>query len=170
MRMKRVREDPGRDEEHGEWLDFRLREGRVRIAARISRKAMEDHFGAKDDGPSLLSIYVINAEVIHQKVRAKMKAGGSCSLETPMELRSLDFLLPSGASLSIPRAPGQMTDDETQNFLAQVARPSRQGASGSGNYVHWKGDIKRVGLTGIFSADQLEAMAAWMRRALKVEP
>ncbi|QNK67674.1 hypothetical protein [Variovorax sp. PAMC26660] len=162
-------EDSGSSEDHGEWLDFRMRDGRARTAAKISRKAMEDHFGAKDDGHSLLSIYVTNSEVIHQKVRAKMKMGGPYTPENPVELRSLDFLASSGASLSIHRVPGRMTDDEIQRFLAQVARPNRQGDSSSGNYVHWKAGIGRVGLTGIFSADQLEAMAAWMRRALKDE-
>lgn len=160
--------DSGSDEGRGEWLDFRMRDGQARTSARISRKALEDHFGATGDGPSLTSVYVTNSEIIHKKVLAKMKAEqGAYTPETPVELRSVDFLAPSGRSRATHHVPGQLTDDEIQKFLEQVARPNRQGEAGPGNYVHWKADTARVGLTGIFSVDQLEAMAAWMRRALK---
>ncbi|RQO54555.1 hypothetical protein DBV14_12985 [Variovorax sp. KBW07] len=164
-------EDSGSDEDRGEWLDFRMRDGLARTPARISRKALEDHFGAKGDGPSLTSVYVTNAEIIHKKVLAKMKGEqGAYTPENPVELRSADFLPPSGHPGSTPHVPGRMTDDDIQKFLEQVARPNKQGEAGHGNYVHWKSDTGRVGLSGIFSVDQLEAMAAWMRRAFKGRP
>jgi hypothetical protein len=161
-------EESGSAEDRGEWLDFRMRDGLARTPARISRKALEDHFGATGDGPSLTSVYVTNAEIIHKKVLAKMKAEqGAYTPTNPVELRSIDFLSPSGRSRSAHYVPGQMTDDEIQKFLGEVARPTRQGQAGPRNYVHWKADTGRVGLTGVFSAAQLEAMAAWIRRALK---
>lgn len=93
------------DEETGEWLDFIFNEGRTRVPARISRAALAAHFGATDDGASLVGVYVQNAEVIHRQVKAKMRAGAKPTAEKPLELRAADFVPPRPHGLTPAPAP-----------------------------------------------------------------
>lgn len=60
------------DEETGEWLDFIFSEGRSRVPARISRAALISHFGARADDDSLVAVYVLHADAIHQRVKEKL--------------------------------------------------------------------------------------------------
>jgi hypothetical protein len=80
-------------EAQGQWLKFGFRKSRMSalVPVRISREALEVHFGATADSVSLVLAYTENRQAIDAKVQAKMKPGTSYSLAQPLELRTDDF-------------------------------------------------------------------------------
>lgn len=96
-----------------------------------------------------------------------MKRGERYTVECPLELRASDFVASLGAS-NARTSVGPPED--LQRALDRVAAAVQPSESVIGNYVHWKTETGRVELTGIFSADQLERIARFMRQALKERP
>ncbi|MDH6164900.1 hypothetical protein M2282_000028 [Variovorax boronicumulans] len=154
----------GDAEDREEWLHVRMRRGRGSTPVKISRKALEDHFGVVGDERSLASLYASNAEVIHGAIRAKMATLGSSTIENPIEIHSSDLSSPPGTAHSA-RGPRAIADAELQTTLEKIASVGQQNQRGLSNYVQWKSATGSVELVGAFSADQLELMAKWMRRA-----
>ncbi|KIQ35260.1 hypothetical protein RT97_04940 [Variovorax paradoxus] len=156
----------GDDEEQGEWLHVRVRHGRISTPVRVSRKALEDQFGAFGGGRSLAFLYARNADAIDGAVRAKMKTGGPYTPEHPLELRASDLSSLTGIERGTAGRPSQMTDADLQRALEEVVSAGHRGAPGSGNHVRWISAARRVGLAGSFSVDQLELIALRIRQAL----
>lgn len=77
-------------EDPGEWLQFFYKEGRTRTPVKINRSALETCFHAAA-GESMVNIYLANMEVIHDKVRLRLRAGERFSLEAPLALLPRDF-------------------------------------------------------------------------------
>lgn len=73
-----------------DWLHFNYKNGRDRIPARISRHALETCFRSAA-GESLINIYVVNALVIDERVRAKLRAAGPSSAASTVILDARDF-------------------------------------------------------------------------------
>lgn len=73
-------EEIGNPHLHGGDVDFLLQVGNDWIPCRISREALEDHFGAKGDDPeSRVPAYIRNREVIDEVARrmyARVSAAG----------------------------------------------------------------------------------------------
>ncbi len=78
-------------EDHGEWLNFAMLHTGVKIPARISREAMEEHFGALQGPGSLKKAYELDAEMIHARAVDMMVAGVSYTADSPLVLKTEDF-------------------------------------------------------------------------------
>lgn len=78
-------------EDHGEWLSFRMPVTGGSIPVRVSREALEDHFGANSVTGGLLGAYARNDELIHELARRRIVPGVVYSHETPLVLRTSDF-------------------------------------------------------------------------------
>ncbi|MFM9924436.1 hypothetical protein VLK31_15690 [Variovorax sp. H27-G14] len=115
----------------GEWLHFFYKEGRTRTPVKINRGALESCFHSAA-GESMVNIYVANVEVIHEKVRLRLRAGERFTLQTPLSLLARDF------------------EDRRLAMYADLIEPQKieQTAQALGDK---------------FTADQLEAVAMWMR-------
>jgi hypothetical protein len=120
------------NEDAGEWLHFFYKEGRSRTPVRISRTALETCFHSAA-GESLVNIYVAHVEVIHEKVRVRLRAGERFTLEMPLSLLACDFE-DRRRAMYVDLVPPQMIEQTAQE------------------------------LDGKFTAEQLEAVASWMRK------
>lgn len=120
------------NENAGQWLHFFYKEGRTRIPARISRSALETCFHSAA-GESLVNIYVAHAEVVHEQVRLRLRAGERGTAHSPLSLGAQDFEERRRA-MSANLVPSQMIEETAQEL----------------------GDK--------FTADELEAVASWMRQ------
>lgn len=80
-------------EDHGEWLNIRVQmeDGSSTVPVKISREAMEDHFGAGEGGHGLALAYRKHQQVIHTKVLQKMQISVAYNIDHPIELRTADF-------------------------------------------------------------------------------
>lgn len=78
-------------EDHGEWLNFRIKVGSQTVPVRMTREAIEDHFGGPNAGESLEQAYIRNSEEINAKAQAKIVEGTPYSREQPLVLRSADL-------------------------------------------------------------------------------
>jgi len=80
-------------EAQGQWLKINFRKSRISnlVPVRITREALEVHFGATADSVSLVLAYTENRQAIDAKVKAKMKPGVIYTLAQPLELRTEDF-------------------------------------------------------------------------------
>ncbi|HYW57320.1 MAG TPA: hypothetical protein VE934_10185 [Polaromonas sp.] len=78
-------------EDHGEWLNFSMLHAGVKIPVRISRGAMEDHFGAMQGPDSLKKAYELDAEMIHARALDVMVAGVTYTADNPLLLKTEDF-------------------------------------------------------------------------------
>lgn len=118
-------------ESPGEWLHFFYKEGRSRTPVKISRDALETCFHSAA-GESMVNIYVANVEVIHEKVRLRLRAGERFTLQKPLTLLTRDF------------------EDRRLAMYADLIEPQmiEQTAQELGDK---------------FTADQLEAVAMWIR-------
>ncbi len=77
--------------DHGEWLSFGIsHEGRI-IPVKISREAMEDHFGAVQEPDSLKKAYALDAEMIHARAADMIVAGVVYTQDNPLVLKTEDF-------------------------------------------------------------------------------
>jgi len=125
-----AREVPPDDSE--DWLHFYYRNGRERVAARISRHALQTCFRSAA-GESLINIYVVNSLVIDEKVRARIRAAGPHSATSMVTVDASDF------------------EEHKRTLYADlVSSPLVEKAAQE--------------LAGRFTADELEAVALWMRR------
>ena len=73
-----------------EWLDFSLPLGESQVPVRISREAMEDHFGA-DAFESLSHAYKQHAEQIHSRVAPLAGQTPAFTQEHPLMVHSKDL-------------------------------------------------------------------------------
>ncbi|MGF6346738.1 hypothetical protein [Variovorax sp. W2I14] len=154
-------------DDEGEWLHVRVRYRKTSVPVRISRRALEEHFGALDGQHTPIFLYVNNKQSIDHAAHAKLKSGSRYTAEAPLELRASDFASILGTSGSKKKSwrPGDL-----QHALDQVVSAEQPSGSVIGNYVQWKAGAGRVEMVGLFSAEQLERIAAFMRRALKDPP
>lgn len=113
-----------------DWLHFFYKDGRRRIPARISRHALETCFRSAA-GESLINIYVVNATVIDERVRAKLVGPGSASRPVTVDARDFE-------------------EHKRTMYADLVSSPLVEKAAQE--------------LAGKFTADELEAVALWMRR------
>lgn len=166
-RTQSMNTQPEDGEDDGEWLHVRMQHRSDSVPVRISRRALEEHFGALDGQRTLIFLYVNNRELIHRTARAKMNPGERYTAECPLELRASDFVASLGAS---DARTSVGPPEDLQHALDRVAAAVQPGESVIGNYVRWKAETGRVELTGIFSADQLERIARFMRQSLNERP
>ncbi|MDQ0072454.1 hypothetical protein J2W34_004259 [Variovorax boronicumulans] len=153
-------------DDKGEWLHIRVRYRKTSVPVRISRRALEEHFGAVGGQHTPIFLYVNNKQSIHRAAHAKLESGWRYTAESPLELRASDF----ASILGTPGAKKKSwRPEDLQHALDQVSteQPSE---SAIGNYVRWRVEAGRVEMVGIFSAEQLERIATFMRRALKDPP
>ena len=78
-------------EDHGEWLGFGMSHAGVKIPVKISRGAMEEHFGALQGPDSLKKAYELDAEMIHARAVDLMVAGVTYTRDNPLVLKAEDF-------------------------------------------------------------------------------
>jgi hypothetical protein len=78
-------------EDHGDWLNFGMSHAGMKIPVRISRQAMEEHFGAGQGPDSLKKAYALDAEMIHARAVDLMVAGTTYTPEQPLVLNAEDF-------------------------------------------------------------------------------
>jgi hypothetical protein len=78
-------------EDHGEWLNIRVPDGSREIVARVSREAMEDHFGAGAGPGSLVVAYRAHEAAIHARVRQRAHSGLQYTAAAPLVLKTQDF-------------------------------------------------------------------------------
>jgi hypothetical protein len=79
-----------RVEDHGEWFNFRLLLGDTELPVRISREAMEDHFGA-EAFESLVHAYRHHAEQLHVRLAALVVPGVEYTREQPLVVHTKDL-------------------------------------------------------------------------------
>lgn len=77
-------------EDHGESLNFRLPLGEHHVPIRISREAMEDHFGAASF-ETLAHAYRHHAEQIHLRVAPLAGQTPDFTTEHPLVVHSRDL-------------------------------------------------------------------------------
>ena len=77
----------------GESLDFRLPFKGGFIPVRISRQAMQDHFGAKETGGgmALSTAYLANPGKVHERVAPRVNEGASYSSDYPLLISTRDI-------------------------------------------------------------------------------
>lgn len=78
-------------EEHDEWLGFDLPCADGSIPARISREAMEEHFGAGQGPGSLKAAYALDAEMINARAIDFILPGVTYTRDSPLVLKAEDF-------------------------------------------------------------------------------
>ncbi|MDQ0044456.1 DUF1488 family protein [Variovorax boronicumulans] len=137
-------------EDEGEWLHVRVRDRKTSVPVRISRRALEEHFGALDGQHTPISLYVNNRQSIHRAAHAKLESGSHYTAESPLELRASDFASVLGTSGSKKKS---WRPEELQRALDQVVSTGQPSESVIGNYVRWKAEAGRVEMVGIFSAE-----------------
>lgn len=144
-----------------EWLHFVYKEGRTRTPVKISRTALKRCFRSTT-GQSLVSIYVAHTEAIHEKVRARLRAGERFTQDRPLELLECDFGDLRLAVLARSYA-GEMSEEAALQLLEEMVNSEGPDGSSAGNYIDWRPGHANVKMLGTFTAEQLEAVAAWMR-------
>lgn len=77
-------------EDLGESLNFRMQHEGKTAVVRISREAMEDHFGA-EPGTTLAMAYLANPGAVHDRVRAKLVPGIHYTRMAPLVIRTDDL-------------------------------------------------------------------------------
>lgn len=78
-------------EDHGEWLSFEVPHAGGAIPARISREAMEDHFGAGQGPDALKNAYSLDAEMINARAVDFILPGVTYTRDSPLVLKTEDF-------------------------------------------------------------------------------
>lgn len=78
-------------EDHGEWLSFEVPYSGGAVPARISREAMEEHFGAGQGPGSLKAAYTLDAEMIKARAGDFILPGVSYTPDSPLVLKTEDF-------------------------------------------------------------------------------
>lgn len=154
-------------DDEGEWLHVRVRYRKTSVPVRISRRALEEHFGAPDGQRTPIFLYVNNKQSIHRAAHAKLASGSRYTAESPLELRASDFASILGTSGAKKKS---WRPEDLQRALDQVVSTEQPTESAIGNYVRWKAEAGRVEMVGVFTAEQLERIATFMRRALKDPP
>ena len=82
--------DPISSRRHAEWFDFSLPLGESTVPVRISREALEDHFGA-EAFETLGHAYRHHAEQIHLRVAPLAGQTPTYTEESPLLVRSKDL-------------------------------------------------------------------------------
>lgn len=77
-------------EDHGEWLNFLLPMGSGDVPVKLTREAMQEHFGA-EAGQSLVDVYRQHGEAIHQRVSVLVTGLQQFTREDPLVVRSKDL-------------------------------------------------------------------------------
>ncbi|MEO8023426.1 hypothetical protein [Polaromonas sp.] len=77
--------------DHGDWLSFGISHAGSIIPVKISREAMEEHFGASKGPDSLKSAYALDAEMIHARAADMIVAGVAYTPDNPLVLKAEDF-------------------------------------------------------------------------------
>jgi hypothetical protein len=78
-------------EDKGGWLTFRVTRAARSIPVRITREAMEDHFGAGPGEKGLAEAYLQYSVTINAKVLELAPSGDVYSTENPLKLSTGDF-------------------------------------------------------------------------------
>ncbi len=78
-------------EDHGQWLSFEVPHAGGFIPARISREAMEEHFGAGQGPGSLKESYALDAEMINARAADFIIDGVTYTRDSPLVLNTADF-------------------------------------------------------------------------------
>lgn len=78
-------------EDHGEWLSFEVPHAGGVIPAKISRGAMEEHFGAGQGPGSLKEAYALDAEMINARAIDCILPGVTYTRDSPLVLKAEDF-------------------------------------------------------------------------------
>jgi hypothetical protein len=77
-------------EDHGEWLNFRVQIDGQTVPVRITKEAIDDHFGVCGDEP-LAQSYARHSEEINAIAISKVTQGSVYTREHPLILRTADL-------------------------------------------------------------------------------
>jgi hypothetical protein len=78
-------------QDHGAWLSFSMTHAGTKVAVRVSREAMEEHFGAGQGPDTLKQAYALDAEMIHARAADQIVAGVAYTQDHPLMLGMADF-------------------------------------------------------------------------------
>lgn len=78
-------------EDHGEWLNFRVQVGNQSVPVRITREAIDDHFGDPSEKLPLEQIYARKSDEINAFAKSKMVGGTAYTRDQPLILKTADF-------------------------------------------------------------------------------
>lgn len=77
--------------DEGEWLTFRIAAPGGTLPVKVSREAMDDHFGAGQEQGGMAQAFVRHQAAIEAKAMSKVQPGAVYTPGRPLELHTADF-------------------------------------------------------------------------------